>query len=76
MWEQIRANRIRSAWVVAGMGVLLAMTGVALGVVFGGANEGGMVVGGVIALVVWFILWLTTISQGDKVVVHPRNDEN
>jgi len=69
VWEQIRANRIRSAWVVAGMGVLLAMTGVALGVVFGGANEGGMVVGGVIALVVWFILWLTTISQGDKVML-------
>jgi heat shock protein HtpX len=69
VWEQIRANRIRSVWVVAGMGVLLTATGVALGVAFGGGNEGGVVVGGVVALVVWFFLWLTTISQGDRVML-------
>lgn len=69
MWEQIRANRIRSAWVVAGMGVLLAATGVALGVAFGGAGSGAMVVGGVIALAVWFVLWLVSTSQGDQVML-------
>lgn len=69
MWEQIRSNRIRSYFVVAGMGVLLVVTGLALGALLGDGGGGGMIFGGIAAVVVWFILWLVSVSQGDQVML-------
>ena len=69
MWEQIRSNRIRSAFVVAGMGVLLVATGVALGVMLGGGHPEAGLMGAVVAFVVWSILWLVSISGGDQVML-------
>ncbi len=69
MWEQIRSNRRRSTFVLAGMGVLLVLVGMALAGVFTG-EPGGLVVGGAIALGLWFILWITTVSSGDDIMLH------
>ena len=67
MWEQIRANRIRSAFVVTILGVLLVAAGAAAGAVFAGPNAA--VAGAVIAIVIWLVMWMTTISAGDKVLL-------
>ncbi|MAG58650.1 MAG: peptidase M28 [Planctomycetes bacterium] len=69
MWEQIRSNRRRSAFVVVAMGVLLVVTGLALGAAFGGGGLEAAIVGGGIALAVWFIMWLVSVSQGDQVML-------
>ena len=67
MWEQIRANRIRSAFVVTLLGVLLVAAGAAAGAVF--AGEGAAVWGALIAVVIWLVMWMTTVSAGDKVLL-------
>lgn len=70
MWEQIRSNRVRSGFVVAGMGVLLVATGVAVGALLaGGLTRGGALIGGAVALGVWLVLWLTAASKGDQVLL-------
>ncbi len=65
MWEQIRSNRIRSAFVVTGMALLLGAVGASLGMVFGG--QAGLAIGVGVALLLWLILWLTTVANGDDV---------
>ncbi len=65
MWEQIRSNQIRSACVVTGMALLLGAIGAALGMMLGG--PGGMAVGVGAALLVWLILWLVSVANGDDV---------
>lgn len=67
MWEQIQSNRRRSVFVVTAMGVLLIATGAGVGVLL--AGQKGLWLGGVASLVLWFILWMTTVSQGDKVLL-------
>jgi heat shock protein HtpX len=67
MWEQIRSNRIRSFWVVALLGALLVASGIALGLVFVG--DSGWMIGGGIALTIWFFLWMTSISSGDNLLL-------
>ena len=68
MWEQIRSNKIRSVVVITLMGSLLALTGIAAGVAFGGSLDAGFVGGG-IGLVLWFFMWLATVQSGDKVML-------
>ena len=63
MWEQIRANKIKSVWVIAGMGVLLLGFGYLIGEVF---FESG-IVGIVLASIVWLIMNLVAFFQGDQV---------
>lgn len=65
MWEQIRSNRIRSAFVLLGMALLLGAVGASIGLAFGGT--GGMAIGVGAALLVWLILWLVTVADGDDV---------
>ncbi|MCA8944576.1 MAG: M48 family metallopeptidase [Planctomycetes bacterium] len=69
MWEQIRSNRRRSAFVVTALGVLLAAIGAALGVLFGGGRAEAVLLGGGIALAVWFVMWLTSIQRGDDIML-------
>ena len=69
MWDQIRSNRRRSIFVVTGLGVLLAAIGTALGAVFGGGQLDAVLIGGGIALAVWFVMWLTSISRGDDIML-------
>jgi heat shock protein HtpX len=68
VWEQIESNQRKSAWIVALMGVLLVAIGASLGFVFTN-QEAGALLGGVIALGVWLVMWLFTRSQGDDVLL-------
>ena len=65
MWEQIRSNRIRSAFVVFGMALLLGVVGASLGMMLGG--PGGMALGVGAALLIWLILWMVSVADGDDV---------
>jgi heat shock protein HtpX len=65
MWEQIRANQIRSAVLIAGMGVLLLLIGYFLGLYFFGNAIGGLI----IALVVWGVMNLIAFFQGDSILL-------
>jgi heat shock protein HtpX len=69
MWEQIRANQIRSGFVVAAMGFLLVALGYVLGYYFLGSGEGGIV----LALVVWLIMNLVALFQGDSILLSLGN---
>ncbi len=68
MWEQIERNRRNSVLVVTGLGVLLVAIGMAVGMFFTGRQEGALV-GGVIALGLWGVLWLTMRSRGDDIML-------
>jgi heat shock protein HtpX len=67
MWEQIRANRIRSVFVVTTLGVLLIVAGAAAGAFLAGPNAA--IFGAAIAVVIWLVMWMTTISAGDKLLL-------
>ncbi len=63
MWEQIRANKIKSVWVIAGMGVLLLGFGYLIGELFFESGIAGIV----LASIVWLIMNLVAFFQGDQV---------
>jgi heat shock protein HtpX len=65
MWQQIRANRIRSMILVAGMMILLLLIGYVLGLAFLDNPVHGLV----IALVVWVIMNLVAYFQGDSILL-------
>lgn len=65
MWEWARSNRIRSALLVSGMGILLLAVGYFLGLAFFDNGIGGLV----IALVIWAILNLVGYFQGDSILL-------
>lgn len=65
MWEQIKSNRIRTIILVIGMGAFLVALGWSLGYLF--AENG--VAGLVIALVVFAIMNLVTVAQGDNILL-------
>ena len=65
MWEQIRANEIRSVFVMVAMGFLLVALGYAIGYYFVGSGLGGVV----IALVVWGIMNLVALFDGDNILL-------
>jgi len=65
MWQQIRSNQIRSVILVAALGAVLLVLGYALGAAFLGSWVGGLV----IALVIWIILNLVALFQGDSILL-------
>jgi heat shock protein HtpX len=65
MWEQIRSNQIRSTVLVVGMGLLLLLIGYFLGLYFFGSGVGGLI----IALVVWAVMNLVALFQGDSILL-------
>ncbi len=65
MWEQIAANRRKSAFLVILMAMLLAALGYFLGEYFVG--KGGGLGGVVLALVVWLVMTLVAYFQGDRI---------
>jgi heat shock protein HtpX len=64
MWEQIRSNQVKSAMLVALMGILLLVLGYFLGLLFG-SGIGGLI----IALIVWGIMNLLAFFQGDSILL-------
>jgi len=65
MWEQVRSNQIKSAMLVALMGILLLLLGYFLGLIFWGSAIGGVI----IALIVWGIMNLVAFFQGDSILL-------
>src|SRR5512137_1461143 len=65
MWEQIRSNQIRSAILVIFMGALLLAVGYIIGLFFLDSALAGLI----IALVVWGILGLVAMFQGDSIIL-------
>jgi len=65
MWEQIAANKRKSAFLVVFMALLLATLGWFLGEYFMG--RGGGVYGVAVAVVVWLIMTLVAYFQGDNI---------
>jgi len=65
MWEQIRANRVRSIILVIVLGAFLVALGWLLGAAIAGSGIGGLVV----ALIVWAFLNLIAYFQGDSILL-------
>lgn len=65
MWEQIRDNQIRSALLVTTMGILLLMIGWFIGFYFFGDPVSGLV----IAALVWGVMNLVALFQGDSIIL-------
>ncbi len=65
MWEQIRANRVRSIILVVVLGAILVLIGWFIGLAF----VNNAIVGLVIALVVWGIMSLIAYFQGDSILL-------
>ena len=65
MWEQIRANQIRSTFIVLFMGALLLLLGTSLGAYFFDSAEAGLI----LALMLWGIMNLVALFQGDDILL-------
>jgi len=63
MWEQIRSNKIKSVWLVAGMGALLLGMGYLIGEVFFDSGIAGII----LASIIWLIMNLVAFFKGDNV---------
>ncbi len=65
MWEQISSNRVRSVVLVIGMGLLLLGVGYAIGIYFLDSGLVGMAIAGV----VWGIMGLVAVFEGDSILL-------
>jgi heat shock protein HtpX len=65
MWEQIRDNQVRSVLLVTAMGIILLIIGYVIGLYFLGSGEAGLV----IAALVWGIMNLIALFQGDSILL-------
>ena len=63
MFEQIRNNKIKSMWLIAGLGALLLGFGYVLGYFIFDSGVAGIVV----ASIVWLIMNLIAFAQGDQI---------
>jgi len=68
MWEQIQSNIRRSRMIIALMAVLLTTLGAVVGTVWIGGAEGA-VAGALGALMLWLLLWIISLSGGDKLIL-------
>ncbi len=67
MWEQIRANRRRSAILISLMGVVLVLMGFAIGYLVVGPD--GAAVGILVAAVIWVVQLLIAYSAGESILL-------
>jgi len=65
MWEQIRSNKTRSVWLTIGIGAILLLIGYFIGWYFFANGIGGLT----IALVIWGIMNLVAVFQGDNILL-------
>ncbi len=68
MWEQIRANRRRSAVLIAAMATVLALLGYSVGELIVGA--GGGVFGVALALGIWAVLIVVYLTSAESILLH------
>lgn len=69
MWELIRANQRRSIVLIATMALVLIALGATGGVLLTGGSE-GIVIGLVLALVIWGILMLVYFAAGESILLN------
>ena len=65
IWEQIRSNQVRTTLLVVMMGILLVALGFFVGLIFFDNGIPGVI----IAVIVWGILNLVALTQGDSIVL-------
>jgi heat shock protein HtpX len=65
MWEQISSNRRRSVALTIGIGAILLVVGYFIGLYFFGNGYAGLL----IALIIWGIMNLVAIFQGDSILL-------
>jgi heat shock protein HtpX len=65
MWEQIRSNQIRTTLLIVLMGALLLAIGYVIGFYFFDSALAGLI----IALIVWGIMNLVALFQGDSIIL-------
>ncbi len=65
IWEQIRSNQMRTTLLVVLMGVLLVALGFFVGLIFFDNGIPGVI----IAVIVWGIMNLIALTQGDSIVL-------
>jgi heat shock protein HtpX len=65
MWEQIRSNQIRSVFLIISMGIVLVVLGYFLGAALLDNPLGGLL----IAIIVWLIMNLVALFQGDDILL-------
>jgi heat shock protein HtpX len=65
MWEQISSNRRRSVALTIGIGAILLLIGYLIGFYFFGNGYAGIV----IALIIWGIMNLVAVFQGDSILL-------
>ncbi|HUK83409.1 MAG TPA: M48 family metallopeptidase [Verrucomicrobiae bacterium] len=68
MWEQIRANRRRSAILITAMVIMLALLGCAGGYALAGPD--GAVFGIGVALIVWGVQMAAFLTSADSILLH------
>ena len=68
MWEAIQSNIRRSRAIVAVMAVLLVGLGALIGAAWVGGGEGAAA-GAVGASMLWLILWIVSMSGGDRLIL-------
>jgi len=67
MWELIQANKRKSTILVIAMGILFILVGYVFGSFYN--PESGGIVGVVIAIILWGILYVVTYSSGSKILL-------
>jgi len=65
MWEQIRDNQIRSVVLVTTLGIILLLIGFFIGFYFFGDPVSGLI----IAALVWGVMNLIALFQGDSIIL-------
>jgi heat shock protein HtpX len=67
MWEQIRANRRRSAVLITAMATVLALLGYSVGELIVGA--GGGIFGVALALAIWAVLMVVYLTSAESILL-------
>jgi heat shock protein HtpX len=72
MWELIRANQRRSAVLITTMALVLIALGVTGGMLLTGGGE-GIVVGLILALIIWGIMMMVYFTAGESILLNSVN---
>ncbi|MBN2210985.1 MAG: M48 family metallopeptidase [Sedimentisphaerales bacterium] len=67
MWELIRANKRNSVLLIIAMAMLLGAVGAIIGVAVAGPR--GTLMGVVVAVAIWMILMMVSLSSGDQILL-------
>lgn len=70
MWEAIRANKIKSLWLIVVMALTLAFLGGAIGsFIFSSNPQDGIFIGIAVAMIIWIVMLLVSFSSAEKILL-------